>query len=281
MYIQYIQQYMDVLLHFYLKRFEVLIINQVIMTDVLKFLFLAIFFLSSPVAVYCVYMLQYNRPLCAVVNSYAFSIAMICLYLYPFLSNLTWEHRIHKATMNWIVWLSVFTEVVFQIPHNLFVKQLHEAEGTPIEWPFYSYGLSDSRWSNYHGGTGLAPEVWLINVNDAFFGILVGLFYIWYLRSLNKSPFESCKVKVMFAIIVLFRDATLWRETVEYLWDHYRKGYPYTTDLVGYRTHAIACLWTVNIIWLVAPCISSLWTYNCIIELISTSAATRATKKAK
>lgn len=236
------------------------------MPDVLKILFLAIFFLSSPIAVCCVYVFGCDRPLCAVANSYAFSAAMICLYTYPFLTSATWSEKIHAATMNWVVWLSVFTELIFQIPHNLFVRQLHDAKGTPVEWPFYSYGLSDSRWSNYHGGSGLSPEVWLINLNDAAFGLLVVVLYFVHESSKRKSPTAAWRSKILLALVILFRDATLWRETVEYMWDHHRKHYPHSTDLAEYRGHAIACLWTVNIVWLVAPCVTVAWVLNVVSE---------------
>ena len=36
--------------------------------------------------------------------------------------------------------LTCFTEIVFQIPHNLLVRQLHEWKGTILEYPFYVYG---------------------------------------------------------------------------------------------------------------------------------------------
>lgn len=238
------------------------------MVDKLKILFLAVFFLSSPMAVYCVYALGYDRLQCAIINSYGFSTAMICLYIYPFFdASLSWTERVNKATINWIVWLSVFTEIVFQIPHNLFVKQLQEQKGTALEWPFYTYGLSDSRWADYHGGSGLAPEVWLINVNDGSLGILVALVYVIFRR--YESDEGKSKAKILLCLVVLFRDATLWRETVEYFWDHHRKGYPYTTHDPDYRSHATACLWLVNIVWLVAPFVTVLWVYNTINEVIA------------
>jgi hypothetical protein len=52
--------------------------------------------------------------------------------------------------------------------------------------------------------------------------------------------------------IALFRDATMWRETVEYLYQHHSLGYPYTTQ-GEYRAHAIANLYLVNIIWIIGP----------------------------
>ena len=216
------------------------------------------FFISTPVVQYLVFILENDKDYYAIINGYAFSIPMVFLYIYPFLLfNKTFYERVKIATMNWIIWLSVFTEIVFQIPHNLFVKQLNDMKGSVIEWPFYSYGLSDSRWNNYHDGSGLAPEVWLINYNDAGLGVLVLLALIYY-KTHKNTPSEE-RSKVLFVLIVIFRDATLWRETVEYMFDHHTRGYPYTTYNYEYRTHAIVILWFVNGVWLLAPIISVLW----------------------
>lgn len=230
-------------------------------------LFLSIFFLSTPAAVIATYWFNVDRIKCAILNSYGFSSAMIAMYLYPFIvptasPGYDLKNRIHKATMNWIIWLSVFTEVVFQIPHNLFVKNLDVAKGTPLEWPFYSYGLSDSRWSNYHNGTGLSPEVWLINWNDAGLGILVLIALVYY-----YTHQKNVKSTVALVLITLFRDATLWRETVEYMWDHHRKSYHLTTQDSVYRHHAILLLWLVNGIWLIAPVVTILWSYYQIMDI--------------
>jgi hypothetical protein len=183
------------------------------------------------------------------------------IYIYHSLNSfLIYIYRIRTATINWIIWLSVFTEIIFQIPHNIFVKQLHDIKGSVIEWPFYSYGLSDSRWDDYQEGTGLVPEVWLINYNDAGLGLLV-LLALLYHQS-NKNTPRAVMSKVLFILVVIFRDATLWRETVEYMFDHHRKGYPYTTEDPTYRWHAIAILWIVNGVWLIAPISSVVWAYN-------------------
>lgn len=181
--------------------------------------------------------------------------------------------------MNWIVWLSVFTEIVFQIPHNLLVRQLQEHKGTAFEWPFYTYGLSDSRWNDYHGGDGLAPEVWLINLNDGCLGLLVAVFFMAFRQ--YESEDGKMKAKVLLCLAVLFRDATLWRETVEYFWDHHRKHYPYTTTDAAFRCHAIACLWLVNLIWLVAPFVTIFWTYNTVKEVIAEKSCTNRAEAMK
>ena len=242
------------------------------MTDVFRIVFLAIFLLSAPVAIYCVFVQGFDRELCAIINSYTFSSAMVALYIYPFIfpifsKKTSFFNRLNKATMNWIIWLSVFTEVTFQIPHNLLVQQLHELKGSSFEWPFYAYGFSDSRWNNYNGGVGLDASVWLINVNDAALGFLVLLALLNYWKSM-KSSVASPSASIIFVLTVVFRDATLWRETVEYLWDLHRKSYPFCTFIPQYRQHAIICLWLVNIIWLIAPMMSLIWGYLLISRLI-------------
>ena len=239
------------------------------MFQALKFLLLVLFLASTPIALYAVYFLEMDRIYCAIANSYAFSIAMIGLYVYPFVIsdakyNNSMTQRIHNATMNWIIWLSVFTEIVFQIPHNLCVKQLHAIQGSAIEWPFYSYGLCDSRWNNYHDGTHLNFEVELINYNDAILGIFVLLSYLYY-----KNSNMNYQSTIIFVLTVIFRDATLFRETVEYMWDHHHKDYIYTTTDEVYRIHGIVCLWLVNGIWLIAPIVSLFWGYNMIMPFMT------------
>ena len=106
------------------------------------------------------------------------------------------------------------------------------ARESPLLWPFYAYGLSDDRWSacthiDARGGTrpGLAPEVWLINANDATLGALVLAAYVWRRRAVGERDATAA-----LALLVVFRDATLLRETVEYLFlQHHAAGYPYTT----------------------------------------------------
>ena len=236
------------------------------MADYYQLFFLSLLFLSTPVAVIAHFVYNVDRNYCSIANSYGFSIALISLYLYPFivpLKDCTLSSRINKATMNWIIWLTVFTEIIFQIPHNVFVKQLHDNRGTPIEWPFHSYGLSDSRWNNYHDGAGLANEVWLINWNDGVLGLLVfAALVMFYVQK------KSAQSTTILALVTLFRDATLWRETVEYMWDHHRQAYPHTTRDPVYRPHAILLLWLVNGVWLVAPITTALWAYSQIIAWV-------------
>lgn len=81
----------------------------------------------------------------AILNSYTFSVAYCLLYMYPFFSPLRmhdgdfWS-RLRTAHGHWVVWMSCFTEIVFQIAHNVFVPQLNELKGTMVEWPFFRYG---------------------------------------------------------------------------------------------------------------------------------------------
>merc|ERR1712150_254021 len=92
-------------------------------------------------------------------------------------------------------------------------------------------------------------------------------FFFHWLRYKKKSS-SHLQLGSSFVVILvtLFRDATLWRETVEYMLDHHQKGYPYTIKNMHYRQHAIVCLWTVNILWLVAPCLTVIWAYQQIVE---------------
>ena len=39
-----------------------------------------------------------------------------------------------------------------QVPHNLAAPVLDMARGSIAEWPFYAYGLSDGRWTDYNAG---------------------------------------------------------------------------------------------------------------------------------
>jgi hypothetical protein len=241
--------------------------------DVVRYGLLLQFMGSAPIAMIAVFGMGCDRTLSAVVNSYAFSSAMVALYFYPFLWPSSWKeftfvNRLDLATTNWLIWLSVFTELTFQIPHNLMVRLFHEYKDSAFEWPFYAYGLSDSRWSEYNHGSGLDPYVWFINFNDASLGVVVLAALIF--RSLRPGLNST----VMLSIVVLFRDATLFRETVEYMWDMHRKDYPFTIADNSYRIHGIFCLWLVNIIWIVAPVLSTIWAYHQII----TEAAPRTIK---
>ena len=43
-------------------------------------------------------------------------------------------------------------------------------------------------------------------------------------------------------------------------------SYPHTTTHPSLRPHAIACLWFVNIFWLVAPLLSAVWAFHELTE---------------
>lgn len=232
--------------------------------EAVKYVCLFVFFVSTPISQAFVFLLGKEREKWAIINGYAFSIPMVVLYIYPFFfSQLSFPQKLEVATTNWIIWLSVFTELLFQIPHNLLVSQLHSIQGSALEWPFYSYGLSDSRWNEYNGGSGLDAEVWLINANDFILGAAVAVAMLYNHRRKSDKSF------VIFALLVIFRDATLWRETVQYMFDHHRLGYPYTTNNPDYRIHAILILWLVNCVWLVAPIFSVVWAFNKVFQIIS------------
>mgnify|MGYP003385166480 FL=1 len=141
----------------------------------------------------------------------------------------------------------------------MMVETLDASKGSMMEWPFYAYGFADSRWSTYrHNGidVGLAPEVWLINWNDSILGVLVLAAMIYC-----KREKQSISSTIILVLTVVFRDATLWRETVEYLWDHHRKGYPHTVQDEAYRAHGVILLYLVNFLWLIAPILSCVWAY--------------------
>ena len=70
-------------------------------------------------------------------NSYGFSIPMCLLYFWPLVSPFSSDSfpvRLHEATLNWVIWLTCFTEIAFQIPHNLAVSTLKSNAGKLIEW---------------------------------------------------------------------------------------------------------------------------------------------------
>lgn len=231
----------------------------------------------------------------ALANSYAFSSAYCLLYLWPLLEPraIPLVERLERATANWVIWLTCFTEVVFQIPHNALVGALASRRGTLFEWPFYAYGLSDARWSTYTDGywatastvaftgrhrfpsaagapVGLAPEVWLINWNDGLLGAIVALLLLRQAR--RPTPARA----LGFVLALLFRDATLFRETVEYLLvQHHMAGYPHSVADPTLRPHAIACLWLVNGPCLVAPLLSFAWAACRLMPLAEGMVATR------
>ena len=73
----------------------------------------------------------------------------------------------------------------------------------------------------------------------------------------------AARTRLLLALVVVWRDATLFRENVEYMvLQHHVAGYPFTTRSATYRPHAIACLWLVNGLWFVAPVVSAVWAWG-------------------
>ena len=235
---------------------------------------LAVFLLSTPIAAAAHYGFQTDRDIMALANCYAFSSAYCLLYLWPLLFGRgSFAERLDAAQANWVVWVSCLTQIVFQIPHNAFTQLLLERRGSLIEWPFFAYGLADVRWATYTDpfwqarngdsagwfttvtdSAGLAPEVWLINLNDGLLGLLV---FLAFLAARRWPRFHSG-----FVLLTLFRDGTLFRENCEYMFMHHYARYPFTTAVPRYRPHAIACLWLVNGLWFVAPVLSFVWAWH-------------------
>ncbi len=225
---------------------------------------LATFLASTPVAVYAVFALGGDREWWALANSYSFSTAYVVLLVWPLVCG-----RLDAAVANWVVWLTCFTQIVFQIPHNALVRTLHSRRGSLLEWPFFAYGVSDARWSTYTDrfwgvraaaadDVGLPPEVWLINWNDGFLGLVVLL----ALLAARRAPPASAP-RLFFLLALLFRDATLFRENLEYmLLQHHMPGYPHTTSDPARRPHALACLWLVNGPWFVGPPLTFVWAWR-------------------
>ena len=74
---------------------------------------------------------------------------------------------------------------------------------------------------------------------------------------------------LFFVLTLLFRDATLFRETVECLLvQHHMAGYPHTVADPLLRAHAIACLWwSINGPWVVVPLLSFAWVARRLLPL--------------
>ena len=104
--------------------------------------------------------------------------------------------------------------------------------------------------------------MWLINANDATLGVLVLAVFAALSHARRRPPGERRGWEVGFVLVVLFRDATLFRETVEYMWDHHRSGYALTSMArPELRPHYVAALWTVNGCWLLAPLLTFYWAF--------------------
>jgi hypothetical protein len=256
--------------------------------DPLQPLYLAIFLAATPLACVAVYGFGADRAAAALCNGCAFSAAFWLLFLSPLVNPFVvvtpraagsaFRARLRLATENWILWLTCFTQIAIQIPHNLFPAFLHRHRGGVVEWAFFAYGLSDRRWSEYTPDGGktfaLADEVQLINWNDGLLGIVVLLAFLHW-RSSNTTKKKgnntgySKGASVALALAVVFRDATLWRETVEYLGQHYYSSHAFTTDDPAHRTVAIYLVYAINGLWIIAPMLSPLWAWHLIDDAFS------------
>ena len=76
------------------------------------------------------------------------------------------------------------------------------------------------------------------------------------------------RATIVLVLVTVFRDATLFRETVEYMWDHHRLDYKHSTFDPELRIHAIVTLWMVNGVWLIAPLLSSMWGFQKINQAV-------------
>ena len=102
-------------------------------------------------------MLGYPKEEIAIYNSYSFSLGYLFLWLKPLLlspASTAWAERIQRATSHWIVWMSCFTQLAFQIPHNLAVPFLFKHAGEPVEWPVSLHEGSLHAGVAPHGGRG-------------------------------------------------------------------------------------------------------------------------------
>jgi hypothetical protein len=254
--------------------------------------FLLLFLASTPLSVLAVYGLGGERRSWALINGYGFAIGYSGVVLAPLLlprraasgAAPTLSTRLDAAVRAWIVVPSCFTQITFQPLHSLLPGWLSTHRGSVAEWPFFSYGLSDARWDSYdapgaYSTPGLAREVLLINMNDAALGFLVLLAYACERRAARAAAetrgarratgaAPAAGPTVLLVLCVVFRDATLLRETVEYMLEHHWNGYPHTVDDPALRPHALAVLWLVNWMWLVLPLLSPVWGWQQLHALV-------------
>ncbi len=256
---------------------------------------LALFLASTPCTMAAVFLFDGDRARWACYNGIAFSTAFIMLFLGPLLSPCVVERRkdgdgarfsarLLLAMDNWILWLTCFTQIGIQIPHSLFAKFFWDNRGGVVEWPFYAYGLSDRRWSEYtHDGGktfGLDGYVELINWNDGLLGVCVFAAYLYRKRQLQIGDALSMRTStVALVLAVVFRDATLWRETVEYLGQHFLSGHAFSTIDPEVRGLAIANIYLINGLWILAPMLSPVWAWFMIHDAFRESDRTKDNKK--
>lgn len=213
-------------------------------------LFLSIVALSTPITIYLVYGLEVATTKeeiewIQIVNGLCFSSAMCMVWLWPLIGPGygSWRNRARAATFNWHLWLSGMVVIAFQSLHNWCVPLLAANRGKALNWAFETYALSDDRWIAYQDDGWLPLYVYYINVNDVCLSVLV-------LASMLLA--RNGRFSAAYTVISVFRDATMFRETVEYLYDQHFLGYPYSTS-GPLRSHAIVVLWLVNICWIISP----------------------------
>ena len=123
-------------------------------------------------------------------------------------------------------------------------------------------------------------EVALINWNDGLLGLLVLGLYIYRERKYAEGYRASYNAaSIAFAIAVVFRDATLWRETVEYLSEHYFSSHKFTTSDPEIRTLAVTNVYLINGLWLIAPILSPLWAWYIVNESMNNSEGVSKSQK--
>ena len=146
---------------------------------------------------------------------------------------------------------------------------------------------SDSRWNEYNNGKGLSYYVHSFNIVDGAGGILLLIIslYLWYAKkSLNTQQQKNAigNGNIVYILVLLFRDACLWRETVEYMMDQHLNDYPFTISQPTYlRKHAIFALWSVNFMWLTVPLFTVVWTFQQITHFVQQAGTANSGKNGK
>lgn len=206
-----------------------------------------------------------------VLNTHLTAAGINGLFIYPFILLLFGMYNgkqcLNKAVQNWI-YLSCFEEVIFQIPHNVFSKYIYSIQGSGnlLEYPFYVYGLSDSEWNNYYYGSGLSWQVFTCNTFEGGSGLILTLLQIYlYLFDSPKNKKinnRMSNMRLIFILLVVFRDAGLFRQTVSYLLDQHVANYPYSIQHNLYRNFAVAGLYTINGLWIIAPMFTIIWAFK-------------------
>lgn len=135
-------------------------------------------------------------------------------------------------------------------------------------------GYSDSRWNEYNDGNGLSYYVHFFNVVDGGGGIILLLIsaYLLYVKTFVNKKYQKNGLingNVLYILVLLFRDACLWRETIDYMFDQHLNEYPFTLSEPKYlRNHAIIALWSVNLMWLVVPPFTVVWAFQQFTSLL-------------